>query len=119
VIAQLFLTAVLIGVTLVAFAQLTQIPVVGSIVICAALFGGYIVWVPDHATYIANLVGIGRGADLLLYVWVLISCAILLLLHLNLREQSQLITALARKMALADAAQGEAPRPARQSTRAK
>ena len=118
-IAQLFFTVVLTVVTLVAFAQLSQIPVVGLVVICAALFGGYIVWVPDHATYLANLIGIGRGADLLLYVWVLISCAILLLLYLNLREQSQLITALARKMALAEAAQGEAPRPVRQSIRAK
>jgi hypothetical protein len=33
-----------------------------------------------------------------LYVWVLISCAILLLLYLNLREQFQVITTLARKI---------------------
>jgi small membrane protein len=118
-IAQLIFTAVLIGVTLVAFAQLPQIPLVGSVVICAALFGGYILWVPDHANYLANLVGIGRGADLLLYVWVLISCAILLLLYLNLREQAQLITALARRMALAETTRGEAPRRVRRSTPAK
>ena len=118
-IAQLFFTGVLIGVTLVAFAQLPQIPVVGSVVICAALFGGYIVWAPGDANYLAHLIGIGRGADLLLYVWVLISCAVLLLLYLNLREQSQLITALARRMALAETVREEAPRLVQQSTRAK
>jgi hypothetical protein len=118
-IAQVIFTVVLITVMLVAFAQLPQIPLVGGVVICAALFGAYIVWVPDHATYLANLVGIGRGADLVLYVWVLISCAILLLLYLNLREQFQLITTLARRMALADAAREETPRPARQNTPAK
>jgi small membrane protein len=118
-IAQVVFTSVLVAVMLVAFAQLPQIPVVGGIAICAALFGAYIVWLPDHATYLANLVGIGRGADLVLYVWVLISCAILLLLYLNLRAQLQLITALARKMALADAARAETPPTGRQTTPAK
>jgi small membrane protein len=118
-IAQVVFTVVLITIMLVAFAQMPQIPLVGGVVICAALFGAYIVWMPDHATYLANLVGIGRGADLVLYVWVLISCAILLLLYLNLREQFQVITTLARKMALADAAREEKPQPAPQSTPAK
>ena len=118
-IAQVVFTVLLIAVMLVAFAQLSRIPLVGGVVICVALFGAYIVWMPDHATYLANLVGIGRGADLVLYIWVLISCAILLLLYLNLREQLQLITALARQMTLIDAARGETPRSVRQNTQAK
>lgn len=118
-IAQVIFTIVLMMVILVAFAQLTQIPLVGGGAICAALFGAYIVWLPDHATYLANLVGVGRGADLVLYVWVLISCAILLLLYLNLREQFHLITTLARRMALAEAAREETPRSAQRNTRAK
>jgi len=118
-IAQVVFTIVLMGVALAALAQLPQIPVVGGGVVGAALFGAYLVWMPDHATYIANSVGIGRGADLVLYVWVLITCAILLLLYLNLREQLQLITALARRMALAEAEPPEKPRSERQSTRAR
>jgi hypothetical protein len=101
-IAQILFTLVLSAVLLIAFAQLPQIPLVGSIAILAALFGAYVVWVPDHATYLANLIGIGRGADLVLYIWVLISSAILLLLYLNMRDQLQLITELARRLALAD-----------------
>jgi hypothetical protein len=118
-IAQVVFTLLLIAVMLVAFAQLRQIPLVGGLVICTALFGAYIVWMPDHATYLANLVGIGRGADLVLYVWVFISSAILLLLYLNSREQLQLITALARRMALAEAERGEIAQSARLNTPAK
>ena len=117
-IAQVVFTLVLMAVMLIAFAQFPQIPLVGGVVISAALFGAYIVWMPDHATYLANWVGIGRGADLVLYVWVLISCAILLLFYLNIRDQLQLITTLARRMALADAAR-ETAQSARQSTPAK
>lgn len=108
-IAQIVFTLLLIAVILVAFVQLRQIPVVGGAVIFSALFGAYIVWIPGHATYIANLIGIGRGADLVLYVWVLISSAVLLLLYLNSREQLHLITTLARRMALADAEQKVQP----------
>jgi small membrane protein len=108
-IAQSILTLLLIAVALVAFAQLRQIPVIGGLVICIASFGAYVVWVPDHATHMANSVGIGRGADLVLYIWVLISSAVLLLLYLNSRVQLHLITALARRMALAGAEQMENP----------
>jgi hypothetical protein len=29
--------------------------------------------VPEHSTQLAELVGIGRGVDLILYIWVCIS----------------------------------------------
>ena len=106
-IAQIVFSFILSAVLFVAFAQLGRIPLVGGIVICAALFGGYLVWMPGHATYLANAVGIGRGADLIFYVWVLISSAILLLLHLNAQEQLRLITMLARALALSDAERRE------------
>lgn len=118
-IAQVIFTIVLVVVLLTAFAQLRQIPIVGGVVICASLFGAYIIWMPDDATYLANLVGIGRGADLVFYVWVLISSAILILLYLNSREQLHLITALARKMALADAEGGGRAQAERRNTPAK
>jgi hypothetical protein len=56
-----------------------------------------------HSTRLAELVGIGRGVDLILYTWVCISLIVLLNLHLKLRTQMELITTLARKIALADA----------------
>jgi hypothetical protein len=54
---------------------------------------------PEHSTQLAELVGIGRGV----YVWVCISLVVLLNLHLKLRTQTELITTLARKIAITDA----------------
>ena len=71
--------------------------------ICAAFFGGYLIWNPDHATSIAHLLGIGRGTDLVLYVWVLISFALMLVLYFNSRKQFQIVTVLVRAIGLAEA----------------
>ena len=59
-------------------------------------------WVPEHASQLAALVGIGRGVDLVLYTWVVISLIMMLNLHLKLRSQMELITLLARKIAIED-----------------
>ena len=55
---------------------------------------------PSHATRLAALVGIGRGVDLIIYIWVVISLLMLLNLHLKLRAQMELITVLAREIAM-------------------
>ena len=65
--------------------------------------GLYFVWLPSHATWLASLVGIGRGVDLILYVWVIISLLVMLNLHLKLRAQMELITVLTREIAIANA----------------
>ena len=44
--------------------------------------------------------GIGRGSDLILYTWVVISLLIMLNLHLKLRLQLDMITRLARAVAI-------------------
>ena len=102
-IVQVIFTAALMGVALVAFTQISRLPLVGGPVICIALFGAYLIWMPAEATVLAHSLGIGRGADLILYVWVLISFASLLVLYLNIKGQDQTITALARKIALLEA----------------
>ena len=72
-----------------------------------AACGLYFVWLPTHASALASLAGIGRGVDLILYVWVVISLTVFLNLHLKLRSQTEIITALARKIALANARTAE------------
>jgi len=61
---------------------------------------------PDLSTWIANLIGIGRGADLLLYVFVVFS----LFRHANvaskLRGSEHQITTIVRKLAIAEAKNG-------------
>lgn len=63
----------------------------------------YFVWFPEHTNRIAHLLGIGRGADLLFYCWVVISLILLLNLHLKLRIQNERLTALVRSLALNEA----------------
>ena len=103
-IAQLLLTGMLFAIFLYASMTYREAPIIGLLSTSAALCGLYFVWLPTHATRLAALVGIGRGVDLILYTWVVISLIILLNLHLKLRAQMELITLLARKIALAEAA---------------
>jgi hypothetical protein len=62
--------------------------------------GLYFVWFPAHTTALANLVGVGRGADLLLYCYIVLSLLLITTLHLRQRRQLELITELARYLAL-------------------
>jgi hypothetical protein len=102
-IAQVLLTAMLFAILLYASMTWRQAPMVGLIAVMAVCWALYFVWFPSHATRLAVLVGIGRGADLILYAWVVISLTMLLNLHLKLRAQMELITLLARKIAIAEA----------------
>lgn len=102
-IAQLLLTTLLFAVVLYAWQERRRSPIVSILSLIAATSGIYLTWIPSHASDLAEVVGVGRGVDLILYLWVVISLLILLNLHLKLRVQLELITALARQMALASA----------------
>jgi hypothetical protein len=102
-IAQIGLSLLLGAVIAYAWAQYARAPAIGLVAMLAACAGLYFVWLPAHATRLAELVGIGRGVDLILYVWVIISLLVMLNLHLKLRAQMELITALAREIAIAKA----------------
>jgi hypothetical protein len=106
-IAQLALTALSFAILLYAWTEYPRSPAVALLAWLAALGGLYFVWVPSHATQLAALVGIGRGVDLIIYTWVGISLLVLLNLHLKLRSQMELITVLARELAIANARAGQ------------
>jgi small membrane protein len=76
-IAQLMLTAFLLGILLYALTEYRRSPAVGLIAVFAAVGGLYFVWVPSHATHLAEFVGIGRGVDLIIYIWIVISLLLL------------------------------------------
>jgi small membrane protein len=118
-IAQFILSILLAGILIYAWSEYARSPAIAVLAVFVAMAGLYFVWVPEHSTQLAELVGIGRGVDLILYIWVCLSLIVVLNLHLKLRTQMELITALARKIALADAqptcAQTEQDQAARQS----
>jgi hypothetical protein len=99
-IAQVFLTALLSAILLYAWLEYKRSPFVGAVSVLAAFTGLYFVWFPNHATRVAEAVGIGRGVDLILYTWVGITFIVLLNLHLKVRAQMELITELARELTI-------------------
>lgn len=102
-IAQIFFSALLGVVFLYAWSEYRRSPAVAALSLITALAGLYFVWVPAHSTRLAEFVGIGRGVDLILYTWVGISLIVILNLHLKLRTQLEMITLLARAIALTGA----------------
>jgi hypothetical protein len=59
---------------------------------------------PDVLTTIANSIGVGRGADLLLYVLAMIVIFLSLNTHLRFRDNRARVDRLARAMAVQEAA---------------
>jgi hypothetical protein len=69
------------------------------------MLGFVFVWMPGITNVIAAYVGVGRGADLVMYIWIVLNLLFILRLHLKLREQSEALTLLARRIALSSSAQ--------------
>jgi small membrane protein len=111
--AQIMLSVLLAGVLLYGGNERRRSPVVAWLSIAAAVAGLYFTWVPAQATSLAQWAGIGRGVDLVIYIWVCITLIVLLNLHLKLRTQMDLITALARAIALAEARGHQTRKPER------
>ena len=108
-IAQFTFSILLAGIVVYAWSEYARSPVVAVLTLLVASAGLYFVWMPEHSTQLAEAVGIGRGVDLILYIWVCLSLIVLLNLHLKLRTQMESITTLARKIALADARPARVP----------
>ena len=65
-----------------------------------SLAGIVFVMLPELSTRIAHIVGVGRGADLILYCWLVISLVVSVNLQLKILGLQRLITELAQEMAL-------------------
>jgi hypothetical protein len=106
-IFQLLATVVLAGVAVYAYAQSRTSRKLTFVVIPLVVVGECMVLVPNTATLLANRLGIGRGADLVFYLWILLSLVIALNLHLKLRASQEQMAALVRALALRDAAHNQ------------
>lgn len=102
-IAQCLLTLALLGSLVYVMAQKRLLSSIRLSLYVVIIAGVFLVWSPGQATTIANYLGIGRGADLIYYIWVVLSLALFINLHLKLREHNALLTQLARQVAIAEA----------------
>ena len=98
---QVFLTALLLGVAALVAVQRTTSRFVQLAVLGAIAAGGYFVWAPEQANALAQAVGVGRGADLLFYLWVVITLALILFMYLKIQRLARRVTRLTRALALA------------------
>lgn len=99
-IIQFILTLGLGLCLLIGLAEQRRSPVLTPPLAILVATGLYFVWIPEHATVAARWFGVGRGADLLLYCWILISLVVALTIFLKLRRHDILVTELTRAIAL-------------------
>lgn len=62
---------------------------------------------PDASTYIANILGVGRATDLLVYLLFISMVFVLVSNLIRFRNVDRTITSLAREIALATASKGD------------
>jgi small membrane protein len=103
VIIQFLLIIALVAVAGYALTQRKRSPLIFWIVMMAALCGAILVIAPELSTRIAHLLGVGRGADLVFYVFILVIFVATFNIHLRIRSNHELITELARSIALQSA----------------
>ena len=107
VIIQLLLVAGIIAIVgwLFVTRGAKQLAVRRLLVIAFAVFAVLTVLFPSMLSRVANLVGVGRGADLLLYATVLVLLGFLALQEARTKAAEKRTTYLARRLALDEAEQ--------------
>jgi small membrane protein len=71
------------------------------------------IFVPGLTTQVANLVGIGRGADLIFYLMIAFLLLSVTILQVRLQQQNRMITALTREFALLTGQSADRDSPAK------
>ena len=105
---QPILLILIVIIAVVYFSRLRRKTWDSLIVIFFILTGAVLIAVPDLSTAIAQLVGVGRGADLLLYLGIVGLSFVCLLLYAKLRQMETTLTELVRLVALQNAISPEA-----------
>lgn len=95
------LTALLLVGLIFAMREWKQSRVLFAAIFVLTVGGICLVWREDAATRIANLLGVGRGADLVLYIYSAISFVLIVSLLLRIKRLHEQFTDLARAVALA------------------
>lgn len=83
-----------------AFLQRRKSRLVSSLITGTSFAGIYFVLFPDQTTELAHLLGVGRGADLVTYCWIMISLVISLNLQFKILHLHGVVTELTRELAL-------------------
>lgn len=69
---------------------------------CFWLIVAYVVWVPQFASEVANYLGVGRGADLVLYVSAAVLFYAVFRLTVRIEKIERNITKIVKELAIKD-----------------
>lgn len=100
---QAFLSVLLGGTAILVGFQRSTSRLLRAMVLGVIAFGAFLVWFPGLTDRFAAVFGVGRGADLVMYIWVVITLALIVFLYLRLAALSRRTTQLARSIALSNA----------------
>jgi hypothetical protein len=102
-IAQFVLTLGFAGLAACGWLRMGRVRVFAAALTLICLAGIYFIWSPSDLTFVANFIGVGRGADLLLYIFLTFVMFELLMVRIRDKERDELITRLARRIAIEQA----------------
>jgi hypothetical protein len=103
IVVKLILIPLVIGLVVVYFARIRTQLLDSLVVVLIAGVGIAFVISPELANELAHLVGVGRGADLLMYTGLIGVMFLLILIYARLRELEAYFTQLARDIAVSRA----------------
>ena len=104
-IVQLLLTVCFFALAFFCWLRMGRVKFFAFILTFICLIGVYFIWFPSHLTYVANWIGVGRGADLLLYIFLTFVLFEFLVIRIREKEKMELFTKLVRRIAIDNAMQ--------------
>lgn len=104
---RFLLTGLLLVGLVFALREWKQSRLLSMTTVALTIGGVYFVWHDQTSTRIANALGVGRGADLVLYIYSAISFVLIVSLVLRIKQLHEEFTELARAVALANAVNGD------------
>lgn len=99
-IIQLSLSLGLLGILGYVILQRDKVKVIFMPQLAVISVGIFLIWFPNVSTFIAKKVGVGRGADLITYCWIVASILLIVNLQIKLKKLEAHITKLTRAIAL-------------------
>lgn len=99
-IIALILSAFMLATLALGLVMRRRSPPLGIALVLIALAGTWFAWQPDALTVVARRLGVGRGTDLLVYLWLPVSMLVLAGIAVQLRYLQRQLTLLAREVAL-------------------
>lgn len=102
-IIQPLLTLLLLGILFFSIRQRRIGRTLRFFVATCIAAGIVMIWMPHWSSIVANVLGVGRGADLVMYLWILFSLQAFVYLYISIKRKERQITELTRALAISNA----------------